>query len=249
MADGQLLLVTAASIAFLHTILGPDHYLVFVAMGKARDWTLSKTLRITALCGVGHVLSSIAIGAVGILLGSELTRLVAIESGRGTLAGWALLAFGLVYFAWGLKRIGRGHRHSHVHSHGDIVHSHEHDHSEDHMHAHTAAQEQAGGLSNKPRSTKPRSITPWAMFVIFVLGPCEALIPLFMYPAAQQSSGLVLAVALVFGIVTILTMLGAVAVAMAGLRRLRLPRLERYSHAIAGASIVACGAAINFAGL
>jgi hypothetical protein len=29
------------------------------------------------------------------------------------------------------------------------------------------------------------------MFIIFVRGPREALIPLFMYPAAQQSAGLV----------------------------------------------------------
>jgi hypothetical protein len=36
------------------------------------------------------------------------------------------------------------------------------------------------------------------MFIIFILGPCEALIPLFMYPAAQHNIGLVLSVALVF---------------------------------------------------
>ncbi len=240
MADGGLiLLATAASIAFVHTILGPDHYLVFVAMGKARGWSLARTLRITALCGVGHVLSSVAIGAVGILIGAELTRLVAIESGRGSLAGWALLAFGLVYFAWGIKRIGRGHTHTHVHSHGDVVHSHAHDHSREHAHPHLDGE----------GSRKGASVTPWAMFVIFVLGPCEALIPLFMYPAAQQSSSLVFAVALVFGVVTILTMLGAVALSMIGLSRFRFQGLERYSHAIAGASIVACGGAINFAGL
>ena len=235
LSEANILIATAASIAFAHTILGPDHYLVFVAMGKARRWSLAKTLRITFYCGLGHVLSSVAIGAVGILLGAELQRLVAIESGRGSLAGWALLAFGLVYMAWGLKRIGRGHRHTHVHRHGDVVHSHEHDHTKEHAHPHL---ERSGA-----------NVTPWAMFVIFVLGPCEALIPLFMYPAAAESGGLVIAVALVFGGVTIVTMLGAVALVLAGLDRFRFDGLERYSHAIAGASIVACGSAINFAGL
>ena len=235
LTEANLLLLTAASIAFVHTILGPDHYLVFVAMGKARNWTLQKTLKVTAVCGAGHVLSSVVLGAAGILLGAELTRLVAIESGRGSLAGWALLAFGLVYLAWGIKQIGRGRRHTHVHSHGDLVHSHEHDHHHEHAHPHV---QKAGA-----------TVTPWAMFVIFVLGPCEALIPLLMYPAAQQSNALVMSVALVFGGVTILTMLGAVTLALAGLGRLRLNGLERYSHAIAGASIVACGGAINFAGL
>jgi len=233
--EGEVLIATAATIAFLHTLLGPDHYVAFIAMGRARRWGLGKTLRITALCGLAHVMSSVLIGAAGILIGAELLRLVAIESGRGTLAGWLLLAFGLAYLARGVRQIGRRQSHSHVHRHGDLLHCHEHDHRHDHAHVHA--------------TEGSASLTPWALFVIFVLGPCEALIPLFMYPAAQQNNGLVVAVALVFGVVTLGTMLAAVAIGLLGLDRLLLPRLERYGHAIAGAAIVACGAAINFAGL
>lgn len=236
MVDGAgVLLLTAATVAFAHTLLGPDHYLVFVSMAKARGWSLAKALRITSYCGVAHILSSIVIGLVGIWFGTELASLVAIEEGRGSLAGWALLAFGLVYLAWGIKQIGRGHKHTHMHRHGDIVHSHEHDHRHDHAHVHA--------------ETNSTSITPWALFVIFVLGPCEALIPLLMYPAAQQSATLVAAVVGVFAGVTMMTMLGAVAVGVLGLKRIRIRGLERYSHAIAGAAIVLCGGAINFAGL
>jgi len=235
MNEAQVLLFTAASIAMLHTILGPDHYLVFTAMGKARGWTLSRTLRVTFYCGTGHVLSSVLIGAVGLLLGSQLASLVKIEGLRGNLAGWALLAFGLVYFAWGLRRAGQSRRHSHVHVHEDVVHDHEHDHREDHTHVHDR---ESGS-----------SITPWAMFIVFVLGPCEALIPLFMYPAAQQSVALVVAVALVFGVVTLMTMMGAVFVTSVGLEKLKLPSLGRWEHAIAGASVAACGGAISFIGL
>ena len=238
-SDANILLVTAASIAFIHTILGPDHYLVFVAMAKARGWSLAKALRVTSICGLGHVLSSVLIGALGILLGSKLTKLVAIESSRGNLAGWALLAFGLVYLAWAIKQLGRNHRHAHAHRHGDLVHTHEHDHRHEHAHPHDEINGRSGGIS----------ITPWALFIVFVLGPCEALIPLLMYPAAQQSGALVMSVALVFGVVTIATMLGAVALALFGLNRVRFRGLERYSQVIAGASIVACGGAINFAGL
>lgn len=235
MNEAQVLLLTAASIAFLHTILGPDHYLVFTAMGKARGWNLARTLQITLVCGLGHILGSIVIGGIGILIGAQLASLVVIESVRGNLAGWALLAFGLVYLAWGLKKAGRSHRHSHVHVHDNVVHDHEHDHSTDHAHVHTQ------GARN--------AITPWAIFIIFVVGPCEALIPLFMYPAAQQSAWLVVAVATVFGVVTLLTMLACVALTTIGIDRLRLPSTGRYAHAVAGASIVACGAAISFIGL
>ena len=232
MSEAQILLLTAASIAFLHTILGPDHYVVFAAMGKARRWSLAKTLRVTLVCGTGHVVSSIIIGGVGILLGAKLLSLVEIEGVRGSLAGWSLLAFGLMYFAWGLRKAGRGHRHSHVHVHEDVVHDHEHDHHSDHSHIH-----------EKPGD----AITPWAMFIIFILGPCEALIPLFMYPAATHSAGLVMSVAVVFGVVTLATMLAAVALTTIGLRN--LPSLGRWEHAVAGASVAACGAAISLIGL
>ena len=56
MNEAQLLLLTAAAIAFLHTVLGADHYVVFTAMGKAHGWRLARTLRVTLYCGVGHVL-------------------------------------------------------------------------------------------------------------------------------------------------------------------------------------------------
>jgi len=236
MNEAQILLLTTASIAFLHTVLGPDHYIVFTAMGKARGWNLSRTLRITLFCGIGHVLSSVIIGAIGLLLGAQLASLIEIESMRGNLAGWALLAFGLMYFAWGLRQAGRDHAHSHLHAHGEVIHDHEHDHHDAHAHVHD--------------QRAKNSITMWAMFIIFVFGPCEALIPLFMYPAAQQSAGLAMSVALVFGSVTLATMLAAVAITHFGLDKLKMPVAgRRYAHAVAGASIALCGGAISFIGL
>jgi sulfite exporter TauE/SafE len=234
MYEAQILLATAASVAVLHTILGPDHYLVFTIMGKARRWTLAKTLRVTMICGAGHVLSSMLLGAIGLLLGARLASLQAFEGLRGSLAGWLMLAFGLMYFAWGLREAGRGQRHSHVHVHENVVHDHQHDHHRDHSHVHSA---------------KGRAITPWAMFIIFVLGPCEALIPLLMYPAAQQSTALVLWVALVFGIMTMATMMAAVAVTTLGIEKLKVPSNSRWAHAVAGASVAVCGGAITFLGL
>ena len=122
LSEAQILILTAASVAFVHTILGPDHYLVFTAMGKARNWSLARTLRLTTWCGIGHVLSSVVIGTIGLFLGAQLSSIVEIESSRGNLAAWALLAFGLMYFAWGLRKAGRSRRHSHVHRHGSLVH-------------------------------------------------------------------------------------------------------------------------------
>jgi sulfite exporter TauE/SafE len=235
--DIGLLLLTAASIGFIHTLLGPDHYLPFVAMGAARGWTARRTLWITALCGVGHVLGSVAIGLVGIGVGVSLHRLEWLEGVRGDLAAWLLLGFGLAYMAWGLKKAWRSRPHTHDHVHVDGTrHLHEHRHQHGHVHPHVTPQ-------------TARSITPWALFVIFVLGPCEPLIPVLMYPAAQHSLWGTVAVVVTFGAATVATMLTVVYLAMRGLERLPLEPMERYSHALAGAALSLCGAGIVFLGL
>lgn len=232
----SILVVTAASIGFFHTLFGPDHYLPFIVMGRARNWSLARTAWITALCGVGHIAGSILLGMIGIAAGIGVTRLEALESVRGNLAAWLLIAFGLVYFAWGVRRAikNRPHEHRHFHSCGH-AHSHEHTHTDDHAHAH----EEEG----------KKTMTPWVLFTIFVLGPCEPLIPLLMYPAAKSSVGGVVMVAAVFGLVTVATMLGVVMVSTLGISWLPMKRIERYSHALAGATICLSGLAIQFLGL
>lgn len=73
-------------------------------------------------------------------------------------------------------------------------------------------------------------------------GPCEPMIPLFMYPAASHNwTG----TALVASAVTLVTMLTLVLACEMGVGRLRLPWLEPYAHALAGATIAVCGVAIT----
>ncbi len=238
--DLSVLMVTAVSIGFLHTLLGPDHYLPFIVMAKSGRWSMTKTAAITTLCGVGHVMSSVVLGMVGVALGIAVSRLEAIESTRGNLAAWALIAFGIAYLSWGIRQAlrNRPHTHPHMHETPDTdTHSHVHTHAGvgEHIHLH-------GVRHGAP-------YTPWVLFIIFVLGPCEPLIPLLMYPAAQDSfSGLIL-VTVAFGSVTILTMLGIVLAAVMGISFLPMKALERYAHAAAGAAILLSGMAIVFMGL
>lgn len=231
----NVLALSAAAIAFVHTLLGPDHYLPFVAMAKARGWSLQKTIRVTLICGAGHLGGSVLLGIAGIMLGMQLASLEWLESVRGNLAAWLLIGFGLAYLAWGLGQAYRNRPHSHRHSHDGVVHEHVHSHHRDHAHVH----------DQKERS---RSLAPWLIFVIFVLGPCEPLIPLLMYPAARESFIGVLMVTGVFGLVTVLTMTLIVAFAVAGLGAVRFNRFERFGHALAGSAILGCGLAIVFLG-
>jgi len=228
-----LLTITAASLGFFHTLLGPDHYLPFVVMARARRWSQARTAWITLLCGVGHIGSSVALGIAGIALGIAVTSLEGIEAMRGDLAAWALIAFGLVYFVWGLRKAWRNRPHEHVHAHEDgMPHKHKHIHGTDHAHVHDGN----------------ARITPWVLFTIFVLGPCEPLIPVLMYPAAKQSLSGLLWVTGVFGGVTIATMMGVVLILMRGVSLISMKGLERYTHALAGGTICLCGIAIQFLG-
>jgi nickel/cobalt transporter (NicO) family protein len=92
-----LLAGTAATIGFVHTIIGPDHYLPFIFMARARKWSIFKTSWITIACGIGHVGSSVLLGLLGIGFGVALSKLEFFESFRGDLAAWAFVLFGLGY--------------------------------------------------------------------------------------------------------------------------------------------------------
>ena len=96
------------------------------------------------------------------------------------------------------------------------LHSHQHSHSGEHVHVH---------------QTGKKNVTPWALFTIFVLGSCEPLIPLLMYPAAKSSITRVLAVTAIFGITIIITMLGIVMFSSWGVSFVKLNRFEKYAHA------------------
>lgn len=252
-----VLTATAATIGFVHTLIGPDHYLPFIVISRARQWPLAKTLFISFLCGLGHVLSSVILGFLGIALGIAVSQLERAESARGNIASWLLIGFGLAYAIWGLRRALRRRPHEHPHFHlknkenleakeehglspnesrpAPEVHNHLHIHEAEHIHLH--------------ETEEKKSLTPWILFIIFVFGPCEPLIPLVMFPAAQHSLIGVILVTLAFGSATILTMLTIIALSAYGLSLVRLGGLERFSHALAGAIIFLSGLAVQFLGL
>jgi nickel/cobalt transporter (NicO) family protein len=199
----------AAGVAFVHTAIGPDHYLPFVMLGRARRWSLRKTLVITGLCGLGHVASSLG------------------------LAAWALFWVGIAYLLFGLRHAHRHRAGLAVHRHGDIVHLHA-DGEVPHAHEEVEHGERA---------------TFWTLLLVFVLGPCEPLIPLFALPASEGDWSAATAAGLVFAVVTIATMLGITAVLLAGVSAVRLGSFERWTHALAGGVVASSAGAVLFLGL
>jgi hypothetical protein len=225
-------LLAAVTVAVVHTAIGPDHYLPFVMIARARRWTVRRTLLVTAVCGLGHVASSLLLGLLGLLVGAAMGSIEALEAQRAELAGWALVAFGTAYGLWGLRRYLRCGRGVELHEHGAHLHLH-----------------RSGDRAHHHRHPTGPDVSFWALFAVFVLGPCEPLIPLFILPASQGRWGLAMVAAAVFGVVTVTTMLVLTVFGLAGLRRIRFDALEAWAHPLAGTVIASSGLAVLFLGL
>jgi sulfite exporter TauE/SafE len=226
-----ILMVTAMSIACLHTLTGPDHYLPFIALSKTRGWGFGKTMMWTILCGCGHVGSSVLLGLGGAALGWSLSGIAWLENLRGGIAGWILLLFGLAYGIWGLVQAYRDKVHKHFDTYEDgNMYVYEHKHGE------------------TVRPGKRYKVTPWILFIIFLLGPCEPMIPLLYFPAAKNSWYGMWLLVLVYTFFTLLTMVVMVVLGYYGISFFKPGKAERYVHALGGLTIFICGAGMVFIG-
>jgi hypothetical protein len=228
----SVILGLAASVAVVHTAVGIDHAVPFVVLSRVQNWSLRRTLIVTALCGIGHIASAVVIGLAAVALGLAVEHLGPLEAVRGKLGLGILVAFGLGYAALGAVRLLRkthGHRHMHVHEDGTV---HEHDHADQ----------------------KKKIVGTWTLFVVLVFGPCEALVPLLLAPGVTRDYGLLAAVIGVFGSLTVLTMLVLVTIGVLGTRLVSLekiggPKLAASSDVLAGLAIAATGVVVGALGL
>jgi hypothetical protein len=230
-AEIQVLMMTAVSIACLHTVTGPDHYLPFIALSKSRGWSFGRTIFWTVACGCGHVWSSVLLGLGGAAIGWSLAKVTWLENVRGGVAGWALVAFGTCYGGWGLIRARRGrlHKHFDVHEDGSVY-----------VYEHRDGQPVAPNERHK--------VTPWVLFLVFVLGPCEPMIPLLYFPAAKNSFAAMVSLIVVYTLFTLAAMVLMVVTGYYGFGFLKTRTLEKYVHAIGGFTICLCGAGMVFLG-
>lgn len=224
MNELNTLLTTAFFIGTVHTFIGVDHYLPFVVLSKSNHWSIKKTLSIVFVCGLGHVLSSVLLGFIGLGISSSLSTLVGIEDVRGTLATYFIIVFGLGYTIYALRNLYHNRSHKHLIDGQEIIHDH-HDleNVKDHM------------------SVNSKKNVVWALFILFVLGPCEPLIPLLMYPAATLNTIALISVTLVFSISTISVMLALTLIGIKGLDFIKFKYLEKYGETLAGLAITVCG--------
>ncbi|MBI4369986.1 MAG: hypothetical protein HY547_07135 [Elusimicrobia bacterium] len=217
----NVIVASAAWLAFLHA-MAPDHWVPFVALGKASHWSRKHLLGVTFLAGLGHVSSSLAIGLVGVALGRGLSDLQQIDIDRAAMAQYLLIGFGAAYMAWGIKHARHG---------------------VDHEHLTVDNFSQAAKLSMSRRF--------WTLFAVMVFGPCEPMIPL-IFLAWTKSLGVVLLTVAVFCVITIAMVMTQSLLAYEGAGIFWSKHeglLARHSHTIAGATIVVVGLMVILFGL
>lgn len=87
-----LLVITVGVVGILHTIV-PDHWAPIAVIARQRGWTRRETARVAAGAGLGHALSTIAIGILAFFAGAIAAQ--RLGHAINLAAGVALIAFGL----------------------------------------------------------------------------------------------------------------------------------------------------------
>jgi hypothetical protein len=230
-ATSPALLAAAAGVGFGHAVL-PDHWVPLALLGRTRRYPLTKVARLSGLAGVAHVLISLVLGAVIIAVGLQFRSTV--ESAQSAIIGGLLIATGVGFVL--VELTGHGHGHDHAHGGHDHPHPHAHDgHDRDHDHGRDHdLPPAAGGL---------RGIA--AVMVPFgaAASPDLTILPVFL---AATTVGLATAVGslVIFGAVTIGTIVGLTVAAARGGYQIRGQWLERWGNVTTAVVLVAIGALV-----
>jgi nickel/cobalt transporter (NicO) family protein len=238
-ATTPALFAAAAGVGFGHAVL-PDHWVPLAVLGRARRYPLAKIARLSGLAGVAHVLLSIVLGALIIVVGLQFRSSVA--SAQDAVIGGLLIATGLGFGV--LQATGHGHHHDHDHSdgHGDGHGDGDGDgdgHPRGHAHEHHAPAP-AHRHADPDASRGVRRLA--AIMVPFgaAASPDLTILPVFL---AATTAGVATAVGsvLIFGAVTIGTIVGLTLGAAAGGYQVKGEWLDRWGNAVTAGVLVVIG--------
>ncbi len=238
-ATTPALFAAAAGVGFGHAVL-PDHWVPLAVLGRARRYPLAKIARLSGLAGVAHVLLSIVLGAVIIAVGLQFRS--SVSSAQDAIIGCLLIATGLGFGV--LQAMGHGHHHDHSGGHGDD-HSggREHDHSGGHGHDHSGGHGHGHGYADPDAGHGIGRLA--AIMVPFgaAASPDLTILPVFL---AATTAGVATAVGsvVIFGAVTIGTIVGLTLGAAKGGYQIKGDWLDRWGNGVTAGVLVVIGALV-----
>jgi nickel/cobalt transporter (NicO) family protein len=232
------ILITGFSVAFFHAAI-PTHWLPFVLAARGQRWSSAKTLAVTALAGLGHVLFTTVLGILVVWLGIKTSHLTGQVFPY--LAGVVLILFGLFYLVR-QARSGHGHRHwfDHAHNHDHDHNHHGHEHPHDHAHEHAGHVHAYHATSNLKQSD---TAVVLGLLALMTFSPCEGFLPVYLSGIRFGWQGFFL-LSFILAAATLTGMVLFTALSLAGLQRLRLAVLDKYESAILGGLLVLLGVAV-----
>jgi nickel/cobalt exporter len=227
MSTTPALLVAAAGVGFGHAIL-PDHWVPLAVLGRTRRYPLIKVARLSGLAGIAHVLVSVVLGAVIVIVGLQLRSTV--EHAQEAIVGSLLIATGVVFLA--LELTGHDHHHDHAHHHHDHDHDHHHDHAHSHPHGHDH--------EHPHRNASDHSLLSIMVPFGAAASPDLTILPVFL-AATTAGAGAAIGSVVVFGVVTITTIVGLTLFATAGGYQVRGQWLDRWRNVMTAGVLIAIG--------
>lgn len=221
--------VTGFAVAFLHALI-PTHWLPFVLVARARQWSHARTLAVSAGAGLGHIILTSILGLGIAWFGFQL------EETFGHVFPWiaALILFALAAFYGRRQLRGEGICH-----HRPPGSHHAPSETCGHEHGHTHWDEEMSGS----RLVEPAS-GDWAaaggLFVMLTLSPCEAFLPVYLSGVRFGWQGFVV-LSLILAVATLVGMTLITWLTLIGFDRLRVKRFERYEAGLLAALFAVLG--------
>ena len=234
---GALLIVTVAVVGVLHTVV-PDHWAPIVVLARQQGWSITRTARSAAIAGLGHVTTTLLLGALVWIVGASLAVQYGHFVSLASAVALCALGFWIAFGAW--KEI-RAHDQAHL----QVEHAHLHQHDDGlqhvHWHAHHAEDRHILEDSRAPRHTHEHARAGrTALLLILGSSPMVEGIPAFL--AASTKGPVLLAImALIFAIATIATYIVMSVVGVRSLQRTSLGRFERYGEVLSGLFVAGVG--------
>ncbi|HTU97935.1 MAG TPA: hypothetical protein VMF14_18950 [Solirubrobacteraceae bacterium] len=222
------LFAAAAGVGFGHAVL-PDHWVPLAVLGRARRYPLSKVARLSGLAGVAHVVLSIVLGAVIIAVGLQFRS--TISGAQDAIIGGLLIATG-VGFGF-LQATGRGHQHDHDHGHSH-GHGHHHDHDAEHYHHHHADIDSRHGAGRLAAIMVPFGAAA---------SPDLTILPVFL-AATTVGAATAVGSVVIFGAVTIGTIVGLTLGAAKGGYQVKGEWLDQWGNAVTAIVLIVIGALV-----
>ncbi len=241
-----LLLIAAVAVGVLHTMV-PDHWAPIALLARQYGWNRGRVARTAALAGLGHVISTLAIGVIVWAAGAVFAQ--RFGHGMSLLSSIALIGFGL-WIAVGSWREMHGRDRDHGHSHFSHAHEHRHSDGTEHRHWHEHHEDDWHAVDGNlalaaVHEHEHAASSRTALLLILGSSPMIEGIPAF-FAASRYGVSVLAIMAVLFGASTMLTYVVLCVGSASGMERLNLGRFEQYGEVISGSFIALLGVIFLF---